>query len=108
MKTDIPENVFINPKFTSCIESFREEKLSSYELDMAIETINQKKLKQSFSTDREHVANLRERQFTKPTPALSKEICSLCGKKMVLRHNRQTGEAFYGCSGYPKCRNIAK
>jgi ssDNA-binding Zn-finger/Zn-ribbon topoisomerase 1 len=29
-------------------------------------------------------------------------------KKMVLRKNRQMGEAFYGCSGYPRCRNIAK
>ena len=104
----MPENVFVNAKFTSYIESFKEERLSAYELDMAIETINQKKLKQSFSTDREHIAHLRERQFTKPNKALSQEICSQCGKKMVLRQNRQTGEAFYGCSGYPRCRNIVK
>ena len=108
LKTDMPENVFVNAKFTSYIESFKEERLSAYELDMAIETINQKKLKQRFSTDREHIANLRERQFTKPNKALSQEICSQCGKKMVLRQNRQTGEAFYGCSGYPRCRNITK
>lgn len=108
LKTDMPENIFVNAKFTSYIESFKEERLFAYELDMAIETINQKKLKQSFSTDREHIANLRVRQFTKPNKALSQEICSQCGKKMVLRQNRQTGEAFYGCSGYPRCMNITK
>jgi DNA-directed RNA polymerase subunit M/transcription elongation factor TFIIS len=104
-KTTMPKNVFINAKYTSYIESFQDEKLSAYQFDKTIETLNQKRLKQSFSTDREHVANLHERHNTKPT---SIKTCARCGKEMVLRHNRQTGEAFYGCSGYPKCKNIVK
>ena len=104
-KTAMPNNVFINAKYTSYIESFQEEKLSAYQFDMTIETLNQKRLKQSFSTDREHVANLYERHETKLTPT---KICSRCGKEMVLRHNRQTGQKFYGCSAYPKCRNMEK
>ncbi|WP_443070028.1 topoisomerase DNA-binding C4 zinc finger domain-containing protein [Sulfurospirillum sp.] len=47
-----------------------------------------------------------ERYNAKPTPTSSTKTCSRCGKEMVLRHNRQTAEAFYGCSGYPKCRNV--
>ena len=108
-KTTMPKNVFINAKYTSYIESFQEEKLSAHQFDMTLETLSQKRLKQSFSTDREHIANLHERHNTKPTPTPSStKICFRCGKEMVLRHNRQTGEAFYGCSGYPKCRNVVK
>ncbi|MFV0388165.1 MAG: type I DNA topoisomerase [Pyrinomonadaceae bacterium] len=32
--------------------------------------------------------------------------CELCGKEMVLKRGRYG--AFYGCTGYPECRNIRK
>lgn len=31
--------------------------------------------------------------------------CPQCGKTMVLRHNKQSGEPFFGCSDYPRCRD---
>lgn len=31
--------------------------------------------------------------------------CPQCGKRMVLRHNKQSGEPFFGCSDYPRCRD---
>ena len=34
------------------------------------------------------------------------EVCELCGKQMQLKRGRFG--AFYGCSGYPECRNIRK
>lgn len=30
--------------------------------------------------------------------------CPRCGKTMVVRENRKTGEPFFGCSQFPKCR----
>lgn len=33
----------------------------------------------------------------------SKIKCS-CGAEMVMRRNKSTGEKFYGCSQYPKCK----
>ena len=30
--------------------------------------------------------------------------CPLCGRKAVKRTNKQTGEFFFGCSGFPECR----
>jgi restriction system protein len=36
-------------------------------------------------------------------PALV-EKCPQCGGNLVLRANHKTGEKFYGCSNYPKCR----
>ena len=34
------------------------------------------------------------------------EACELCGKQMQLKRGRFG--PFYGCSGYPECRNIRK
>jgi len=34
------------------------------------------------------------------------KLCGRCGKNMVLRKGPKG--PFYGCSGFPKCRNIAK
>lgn len=30
--------------------------------------------------------------------------CPKCGAKMILRHRKSDGAAFYGCSRYPQCR----
>ncbi len=40
----------------------------------------------------------------KPRPALSEYACPACGKPLVRRTGAK-GE-FYGCSGYPGCKNI--
>jgi hypothetical protein len=32
--------------------------------------------------------------------------CPECGKPMSIRHRRNDGAPFYGCSGYPGCRGI--
>jgi restriction system protein len=30
--------------------------------------------------------------------------CGQCGSELLVRRNRSTGEAFYGCARYPSCR----
>jgi hypothetical protein len=35
-------------------------------------------------------------------------VCPYCGKPLVLRTAKRTGKQFYGCSGYPQCRYMAK
>ena len=39
------------------------------------------------------------------TPAAS-PACPKCGRTMVERSNRKTGQKFWGCSKYPVCRNV--
>ena len=31
--------------------------------------------------------------------------CNLCLKKMMVKKNSKTGENFFGCTGYPRCKN---
>jgi restriction system protein len=40
-----------------------------------------------------------------PTKVVTVAVrCEQCGSDLVIRHNRSTGQAFYGCSRYPSCR----
>jgi restriction system protein len=39
------------------------------------------------------------------TPAVSPS-CPRCGKTMVERSNRKSGQKFWGCSGFPACRGV--
>jgi len=32
------------------------------------------------------------------------EVCPNCGGNIIIRRNSKTGDRFYGCSGFPKCR----
>ena len=41
-----------------------------------------------------------------PKPQPEVEPCELCGKDMALKRGRFG--AFYGCTGYPECKNIRK
>jgi hypothetical protein len=33
------------------------------------------------------------------------KLCSRCGEPMVVRHRKSDGEAFWGCSTFPRCRH---
>jgi len=33
------------------------------------------------------------------------ETCDNCGSVMVIRENKDSGNKFYGCTGYPECKN---
>ncbi|MBY4597116.1 restriction endonuclease [bacterium BD-1] len=33
--------------------------------------------------------------------------CPKCGSPMAVRHNRKTGDAFLGCTSFPRCRETA-
>lgn len=44
------------------------------------------------------------KEATKHTDIENRVLCSKCGAKMILK-NGKYGE-FYGCSNFPKCRNI--
>lgn len=31
------------------------------------------------------------------------KACPCCGQTLTIRRNRESGEEFFGCSGYPAC-----
>lgn len=107
LKTGMPNNVFKDGSYSYYITSFKEEKLNPLQIRQTLGKLERKQLKQGFSTDREHVANLRSRKQKEPLHVKNESLtCKQCGKEMVLRQNRKTSEPFYGCSGFPECRNV--
>ena len=70
------------------------EKISS-----GIESLTQEPTK----TAKEHVQEIRQTQRT-----IEEGICPRCGGKLVLRKAKNTGNEFYGCSNYPKCKFTKK
>ncbi len=103
-KTQMPQNVFGGASYNRYIKSFKQEILSYIQIEEVINRLQNSSLEISFKTDRMHVKNLKQRKQTEAFKNTT--VCSRCGSAMVLRKNRQNGEEFYGCSNYPRCKNI--
>jgi restriction system protein len=67
--------------------------------DKAIELVNGEK---PLATARDSQTTPAQR--TEPMFIASKPRCPLCDGGMTQRKNRTTGEAFWGCSSYPRCK----
>lgn len=103
-KTPMPTNVFRGISYTKYITSFKEERLNPLQIRQIISKLQRKRLEQSFKTDRAHVENLKQRMqtITLTTDSLT---CTRCNSSMILRKSKKTGEEFYGCSTYPRCKH---
>ena len=103
-KTTMPGNVFRGISYIKYIKSFNQERLNPLQIRQILSKLQHKQLKQSFTTDRAHVENLKERMKQPVISSSDVIICSSCGRIMVLRQNKKNWEEFYGCSNYPKCK----
>lgn len=104
-KTKMPENVKFARGGIEYIKSKTEIAFNADEVASVIEQIESGRLERSFKTNRQHVKHVRkiieEKSDTKS--------CSKCGAEMVLRKatkGKNVGNEFWGCSTFPKCRNI--
>lgn len=113
-KTDLPEGVFLGGSYVGHIKSFTEPILTKREVESIRKRIESGRLKRGIKTNRLHVQNLRQSHTVRPkktqvAKGSTTMKCSRCGMPMVLRTARKgknAGGQFWGCSGFPKCRNI--
>lgn len=131
-KTPMPDNV-MNRGLIRYIKSKTTQVLTSTEVTRVIDTIQRGRLAANWQTHKQHVAQLKARHSEVPRPRLSvatmpvvnqvvnaaptitesltqaNPLCPRCGNPMVLRTAKRgdnRGNQFWGCSGYPKCREI--
>lgn len=97
-KTQMPENVIKGTRFTKYIKEKQIIRMSTYQVDECISKIKSGNMS-TWRTRREHEVRLKSRSNEE-----SEQLCPRCGKKMILRTNRSSGEKFWGCSGYPECK----
>lgn len=120
-KTSMPENVRFAHGGIAYIKSKTEIVLSDEEVTRVIEEIESGRLARGFKINREHVKHVQgivkeksqAQVVSKPDIQVSAKVdtkvCPKCGAEMMLRKARKgknAGKEFWGCSGFPKCRNV--
>ncbi|MDX8355772.1 nuclease-related domain-containing protein [Cognatiyoonia sp. IB215182] len=101
-KTEMPPNVFWNRKaLLHYITSRQTVQFTENEVHDFARKLRRSALGANKEIRRAHIQHVREKAIQKETD-LSK--CPRCGSKMIERTNRSTGQRFYGCCRYPKCR----
>jgi len=104
-KTPMPDNVTFARGGIEYIKSKRNIVFSEGEVADIIEKIESGRLERSFKTNRQHVRHVKEIVKEKSDT----KSCSRCNSDMVLRKatkGKNAGNEFWGCSTFPKCRNV--
>ena len=104
-KTKMPENVRFARGGIEYIKSKTDIVFNEQEVINLIEQIESGRLERSYQTNRQHVKHVRDIIKEKH----STKSCSKCGAEMVLRKatkGKNAGNEFWGCSAFPKCRNV--
>jgi hypothetical protein len=106
-KTKMPDNVRFARGGIEYIKSKRDIAFSEDEVSDIIEQIESGRLERSFKTNRQHVKHVND--IVKEKSNI--KACVKCGSGMVLRKSakgKNAGNEFWGCSTFPKCRNITE
>lgn len=106
LKSEMPPNVTRGIGFVDYIKSYSSPILSESQVQSVAALIKSGRLEPSRKTDKEHVQKLKSRHESVPD-----KVCSNCGRAMVLRTAKKganSGNKFWGCSGYPSCRTVQK
>ncbi len=102
-KTEMPPNVFWSRgDLFNYITSRQTVQFTDSELRDFAHKLRSCALESNKKTRRAHVQHVREK-VTRKEIDITK--CPRCGSKMIKRASRKTGQTFYGCSRYPKCRS---
>ncbi|MBU2923469.1 NERD domain-containing protein [Colwellia sp. 1_MG-2023] len=104
-KSKMPDNVRFARGGIRYIKSKTDIVFNTEETQSIIEQIESGRLEYSFKTNRQHVKHVKEIIQAKT----HSKLCSKCGAEMVLRKatkGKHSGNEFWGCSMFPKCRNI--
>lgn len=110
-KSEMPENVTKSVRaMLRYIRSFDTVIFDDKQRESFTVRIEQARCKPGLATDLAHIRSLKavEKQV-KATSFPEEHHCPKCGSKMVKRVARKgvnAGNAFLGCSSYPKCRAI--
>lgn len=118
----LPGNVVTGGiSMTNFIRSKRKELFDDNSISRIIETIKSTRLSRNFTTNREHVNHVKNIIQSKEQNNRSNhfhdvdgnkpqcQVCPKCGSAMIRRTAKRganAGNKFWGCSSYPKCREI--
>jgi len=92
-----------------------EQIFSDAEVDAFSKKLRDQALENTKAVRNEHLQNLEKKAAAKKdTPSrnsagnLDQTSCPKCGSEMIKRTSRKTGDTFWGCANFPKCRGTRK
>lgn len=106
-KTEMPNNVVMLSGLSAYIQAKAEPVFDRVTQQKIIDRIESGRLVPSRQTNKRHTEHVK----TIVAEKAKQKTCSRCGSPMVLRTTKKgenKGQQFYGCSSFPKCRNIEK
>lgn len=115
-KTDTPENVAWGLRaLGKLIAVRRKQVLSEHQLNSFEEQLLARALDNNRAVREEHVQNIEKKAVAKTVAqqsgqahSVDQTFCPKCGGEMIKRANRKTGDSFWGCAKFPKCRGTRK
>lgn len=115
-RTEMPDNVAWGLKgLGRLIALERKEILTDEQVNSYVVKLRNQALDNTREVRNEHLQHLEKKAAAKHSTAVSKPagasetiVCPKCGKPMVRRTNRKTGDSFWGCASFPKCRGTRK
>lgn len=103
LKSNLPANVTKGIDYIRYIRSIDQEVFSHTEVDRIDSVIRTNKLASTISTHTKHIASLKKRHhFEDSDPACPRCQCTLVRRQR--KKGAQSGDMFWGCSAFPKCR----
>lgn len=115
-KTAMPDNVAWRLQDLGKLISVQKEPvLTDIQVNDYTQKLRGQTLENTKEVRKEHLENL-EKKAAANTLTQSKALasvanqtfCPRCGAKMIKRTNRKTGDAFWGCVSFPKCKGTRK
>ncbi|WP_170367822.1 nuclease-related domain-containing protein [Ruegeria arenilitoris] len=114
-KTAMPENVAWGLQDLGRLIAIEKQVvLSEAQVTAYVTKLRNTALENGRETQKEHLENLQRKTAAKVKSSTDKPVarigrsCPRCGANMVERTNRRTGNAFWGCVEFPKCRGTRK
>lgn len=107
-KTEMPANVLWGAgTIAPYVMSKTGTTLTQEQVYACIARLRNSALAQTRETNKEHIRYLKTRAKIPASP-VGKDSCPRCEGNLILRTNKKSGEHFYGCSNFPKCRATRK
>lgn len=105
-KTEMPWNVFWSRgDLYNYVASRRDVRFTAEDVRGFAQKLQNSALQASNEQRRAHVQHVKDKISHKATDL---SLCPRCGEKMIQRTSRETGQTFFGCPRYPKCRGTRK
>ena len=105
--TEMPGNVMYSADLCSYIQSLSVPIMSDAKVEQVLSKLVKIDAGISEEVRQAHVSRLHANHDSVQLSVACERgelKCPKCGAKMVLRHRKSDGAAFYGCSKYPQCR----